>query len=251
MIKHIIVISLAFLLAACPSTSRFRAADLTVTGEPMPWVLGTLSTPGGKGPFPAVVLLHTSGGVTKSLTNWANFLNRQGYATLIVDTAEARGGRGQFWPFDQVEDAYGALDHLAAQKNIDPDRIAVMGFSTGGNAVNNLFAGAFRSAGGRQFKAAISMYGQCNISFNLKNAIPLSFIIGDKEAKSRLVGCDSVPADTMVDLHILKGAYHAFDNDRYTTIGIDPAGNEMLYDMAAHTASEEIVTKFLKRHLGG
>jgi hypothetical protein len=46
---------------------------------------------GQKAKFPAVVLIHGSGGVSGSMDLWVHALNQAGIATLVVDTSSGRG----------------------------------------------------------------------------------------------------------------------------------------------------------------
>jgi dienelactone hydrolase len=77
-----------------------------------------LSRPEGKGPFPAVVLLHTCGELTETMTRfWPNYLAQLEYVSLAVDTLTPRGMRNCRAPghtrqevLQMVgDDAYGAL----------------------------------------------------------------------------------------------------------------------------------------------
>ena len=91
----------------------------------------------GRGPFPAVVILHSCGGFTSHVTNdWPSYLTGLDYVVLSVNTFGSRGyvRCPNPYHFDRatfVKDAYGALDYLAAQPFVDGNRIAVMGFSLG------------------------------------------------------------------------------------------------------------------------
>src|SRR5438034_8592693 len=75
-------------LAGCAST---RVAFPNVTpGTPLR-VPGWELRPDGDGPFPAVVLLHTCHGVSKSTHAWARWFRDRRYVALIVDSWAARG----------------------------------------------------------------------------------------------------------------------------------------------------------------
>jgi len=88
--------------------------------------------------FPAVVLLHGSGGVSGGVDAWARFLNELGVATFALDAFTGRGlvtvsaDQAKLGRLNMIVDAYRALELLSKHPRIDPQRIAVMGFSRGG-----------------------------------------------------------------------------------------------------------------------
>jgi hypothetical protein len=93
--------------------------DLVLTGE--------LKKPDGKGPFPAVVLLHTCGGTNDTFNEfWPEYLSSIGYASIAVDSFGPRDARSCSREIRNIKgkdrvardryfsrDAYGALDFLA------------------------------------------------------------------------------------------------------------------------------------------
>src|ERR1700748_3344905 len=89
---------------------------------------GLLRRPEGAGPFPAIVLLHSCNGNWRKLDErWGRQIAPWGYVTLTVDSFGPRGidngtcGNGT--PTDMAFDAYRALDFLARQHAVDPDRV--------------------------------------------------------------------------------------------------------------------------------
>jgi dienelactone hydrolase len=214
-------------------------------------IRGLLSKPEGDGPFPAVVLLHTSGGMQSNVSqNWPYHLNKLGYVTLVVDTFGSRGlsncsfsrhllcsGTGAE---PMISDAYGALAYLAGLPFVDRQKVSIMGLSLGGTAVNRLASRA--KANGRNFKSAIALYGRCD--FSDYDSIPLLEIFGEYD--NYAIGCKFVTSNA-VEVHVLPGAYHAFDNS--TASGRrDVGGNYMQYDAGASKKAGEIVQSFLSKH---
>lgn len=88
--------------------------------------------------YPAVLLLHGSGGISGYIDDWAKEINAMGVATFIIDSFTARGlykindDQSQLGRLAMIVDVYRALDVLATHKNIDKSRIVLMGFSRGG-----------------------------------------------------------------------------------------------------------------------
>ena len=110
---------------------------------------GTLTVPKGEGPFPAVVLIHGSGaidrdettGALKPFRDLAEGLAERGVAVYRFDKrtyvypAETTADR-QFTPADEsIKDAVNAVQLLAQQEQIDPERIFILGHSQGGQMI--------------------------------------------------------------------------------------------------------------------
>jgi len=144
-------------------TGRQEGKPVTIAGElrlPRP----------GTDRLPAVVLLHGSFGVGGNVLDWEQDLNAMGVATFVLDSFTARGivntnyDQSQLGRLNMIVDAYRALDVLARHPRIDPTRIALMGFSRGGQAA--LYASLKRfqrlyGPAGQEFAAYIVFYPPC------------------------------------------------------------------------------------------
>jgi dienelactone hydrolase len=82
----------------------------------------------------AVVLLHGAGSTRSSVLDHAAVLADHGYGVLLYDARGhgRSGGRAMDFGWYGDEDLIAAVDHLAAQPEVDPDRIAAVGLSMGG-----------------------------------------------------------------------------------------------------------------------
>ena len=131
------------------------------------------------GSLPAVVLLHGSGGPRIGVKYWSKILQKIGIVTFIVDSNSARGcpldsksrckNYAEHQGMGNIIDAYRALELLSTHPQIDPNRIALMGFSVGGKAT--LYASVKRfqkmwGTPGLEFAAYIPFYPACNITFD-------------------------------------------------------------------------------------
>jgi dienelactone hydrolase len=102
-------------------TIRFTATD----GERLH---GTL-TPGEGKRAPAVVLVHQYQGGPDQWTPWIPYLHQAGYAVLNYASRSA----GELDETILARDARGAIAALRHQRDVDPDRIAILGASIGGS----------------------------------------------------------------------------------------------------------------------
>ncbi len=103
--------------------------------------------------YPAAVIVHTIAGYREDNEGYAAAeLRKSGFATLTYDSFAARrttgfamSGSPSYLPAG-VADAYAALRLLASEPKIDVDRIAIVGFSFGGEVAHLTAFEALRSA---------------------------------------------------------------------------------------------------------
>lgn len=107
--------------------------------------------PPGPGPFPAVLLFHGCGGVRRIMHAYADAAAKAGVAAVIVDSCTPRGidyqaalarvctGR-QLWARERAADLHAALAAVREDSRIDPDRLALAGWSHGGWTILDAFA---------------------------------------------------------------------------------------------------------------
>jgi len=97
----------------------------------------SLSSPKGAGPFAFVILMHGCGGLDAVATKWATMWTRAlaawGIGTLTLDSFTTRGVKATCGPPDahwsrrRVDDAYSALEFLAARRDVKADKVYMMG----------------------------------------------------------------------------------------------------------------------------
>lgn len=169
--------------------SKYQDAPTTVSG--------TMNMPAGRADrLPAVVILHSSGGIDGRGATYAAALNKAGIATLEIEMF-ARGQTVQTHPTVQqnMPHVFGALGYLASRPEIDPTRIGVMGFSWGGMlsivAATDRFTNEF-TQGKRRFKAHLALYPVCWIHSSVLEgtamASPHKFLKLDRDAYMRFTG---------------------------------------------------------------
>ena len=193
--------------------------------------------------FPAVLILHGSGGVDSRGKLYIEALNDTGIATFEIDMWAARGLPGGLnrpsLPTINVPDAFGALKFLSELPNIDVDRIGIMGFSWGG-VVSMLAATEDYTSfygNGLSFAAHVAHYPVCwayNIGvpgmnfYNLTGA-PLLIQIGDLDDYDEgSAPCENLIASlpeyeqSFVSLKVYPHATHAWDRLQPAITVFDP-----------------------------
>lgn len=253
-----------------PTAVTFKSAvPDPITGKPLS-VRGLLAKPEGVGPFPAVVILHTCGGVRRNLSHvWPAFLVKQGYVSLTVDSFGSRDvgncpndftrttAANPLRPYKAIAlDAHGALAYLQKQSFVKNNEVAVAGFSFGGIVIHMAILPDYATAKpSPAFKAAITFYGNCAVrdSLPMKKLVdaPLPFIaiIGQKDERI-LRNCQTyLPRGPNMTLHVLPGAHHNFDVSFFRTLRHGFRGAPMLYSENATKKARELVADFLDKHL--
>lgn len=123
---------------------------------------GILRVPEGRGArLPAVVFVTSSPGFDGRGAFYSEALNAKGFATLELDVTVGKGLPAN--PVEHLPHVFEALEMLAADPRIDPDRIGVMGVSYGGTLA--LLASseslARKHARTRRFAAHLPLYPIC------------------------------------------------------------------------------------------
>jgi dienelactone hydrolase len=239
--------------------SQVSFASLSPTA---PWrVPAELRLPSGSD-LPAVVVVHGSSGIDSRGRFHIEALNEACIATLEIDMWKPRGvsggaNRPRGVP-ETLPDAYGALAFLARQRNIDPARIGIMGFSWGGvvtmlsatKPYTDLYLG-----GTAKFKAHAPFYPVCWVynrvpgyEFAAFTGAPV-FIQGGEldtydlpDTCPKLVAATEAVAPGIASVTMYPGATHAFDragpeirvDDPFSHLG---AGGEVRFRHNAEVAA--------------
>ena len=231
---------------------EFKGVGLTLTGK--------LNKPDGDGPFPAVVLLHATTGITSSYDVWMERFKSWKYVTLLVDTFTPRGIKEETgYPFkvsreSRIQDAYAARSYLTSFKYVDSKRIAVMGWSYGG--VTTVSAVTTESGIKSQedyFRAGIAFYPGCSQEVRATLKAPLLILIGEEDSWTPPAKCKELqntltleqPSNELL-FKIYPKTYHGFDIE-----GMDrKAGRHQLkYNPESAADAIEQVKSFLEKHM--
>jgi dienelactone hydrolase len=252
------------LAAAGPVRAGRETISIAVT-EPQPaTITGDLYTPSGKGPYPAVVLLHGCGGVAANGLAWAQWLQSEGYAALIVDSFQGRGLRNlcadssPLKPAVRAADVYAAAAKLQSMGVVDGDRIAAMGFSHGGATV--LMAWRTQSKHPEvKLRALLALYPGCGSQLPPPDVAPLLILAGAKDDWAPPENCQKLAdaareAGRPVTIVVYPDARHAFDAANlkrpvFVSIAKGGKGATVEYNPKAHEDSEKQVKHFLAAQL--
>ena len=227
---------------------------------------GLLRIPASSGPSPAVVLLHGCGGGWRQLdARWGPRLAAWGYVTLTIDRFETRGIGSACtggMPPATVYDAYRALNFLVQHPSVDPERVAVIGFSQGGwLALLSVERGEIERNATEKFRAAVGFYPPC-LGFKDDMTVPTLIMVGElddwtpaKECRNLAEGRDDwgisrekgkgVP----IELIVHPDAYHDFDIPAFATPR-QLLGHHLEFNQEALDRSIDALRKFLYATIG-
>jgi dienelactone hydrolase len=195
-------------------------------------ISGQLRVAQGQGRLPVVVLQHGSSGFTANVDVWSRDLNELGVSTFALDGFTGRGltninpNQALLGRLNFILDIYRALDILAKHPRVDPQRIALMGFSRGGQAA--LYASLRRfhqmwNKSGAEFVAYIPFYPDCMTTYQSGVDLvrrPIRIFGGTLDDYDPITVCRAYvqslrEAGQDVELTEYPNAAHAFDNPLY------------------------------------
>ena len=127
------MLTAVYILAIDSKTVSYKSGDETVQG--------VLYTPAGKGPFPAIIVIHEWWGLNDWVKEQAAKLADQGYVVLAVDLYRGKVAENsdvahelsRGLPEDRAKrDLHAAFEFLASQPNVKKNRIGAIGWCMGG-----------------------------------------------------------------------------------------------------------------------
>jgi carboxymethylenebutenolidase len=188
-----------------------------------------LMTPDGAGRYPAILILHTSGGLQPGDLDFASRLVQQGYVVLVPEFLKAYGiqpqaRRSTFTTYAQpiYMDLKASLDQLRSNNKVDGKRLAAIGFSNGAYF-------ALWLAATNQVQAGVSYYGALTGAGTDKSLSRFRQVFTDTSSPVLILHGTSdstVPVTNAIELDSLltasqtphafyqyAGAEHRFDRD--------------------------------------
>lgn len=186
---------------------------------------------------PTVIALHSCGGLysiirgdksvlTPRSAGMVRELRNAGYNVLLPDSLTPRGKNSicteslqqrDVSTAQRAGDVQGALRWLAKQDDVDPNRIALLGWSHGGAAVMKALA-APQERGVPRPKAAIAFYPDCAPfappRAAYKPSIPLLILMGEEDDWAPVAPCAALAEKAgaqAIKLNVYPDSYHEFD----------------------------------------
>lgn len=186
-----------------------------------------LYTPDGPGPYPGILLLHTSGGLGGADIAYAKQLVGQSYVVLVPAFMAAYGITGRtrqatFTTFaDPIyADFVAALDMLAHQPKVAGRKLGAIGFSNGGYfamwlaAMNKVAAGVgyYGAYTGAATDRGLSRF---SAAFN-KNSAPVLILHGTDDDTVKVMFAENLgaivkSAGSPYEIQLYQGAGHEFE----------------------------------------
>ena len=186
----------------------------------------TNSTSNNNNTFPAVIMIHENKGLNNNIKNMANLLAKEGYVVLAVDLFNGEVTTNQTRaselsqsirdnPDGAISNLKSAVKYLASLPNVNPEKIASLGWCFGGQQSLQL---ALNSED-NPLAATVIYYGRLITEPETLSKIkwPVLGIFGDKD--------QSIPVTNVEDfeealtqngitneIYIYKGVGHAFAN---------------------------------------
>jgi dienelactone hydrolase len=227
-----LVAALALVLAATPAAAAaFDSVQIPVGDQT---VRAIVYKPAGDGPFPVVVALHgcsglgnNSGPIQTRYQEWGERLSAAGLAVVFPDSLGSRGVGSQCRmreakvraAHERVADANAARHWLQTQGWAVPERISLLGWSSGAVALLWVIRPqAGRTQTGPDFRAAVGLYPGCRrLRATAWSArVPTLVLIGAADDWSPARDCEQMVRGARgrsagASIVVYPGAYHEFD----------------------------------------
>lgn len=160
------------------STAKLRPFDLKMSAS--------IFRPPGKGPFPAIVINHGSGGLKPYHYDYASLLLKQGFVVAMFDGFCGRGlsstvGKQESLSLaTSVADNYSLLNALSKLSFVDIKNVGAMGTSRGGSTLILASDEKLRrrfASGDLRFAAFVAVYPGCSTHLKSKSASSTKLLV--------------------------------------------------------------------------
>ena len=199
--KIFVVLIIALVVGACQTTGNgIKLPDDSILES-------YLYKPPGKGPYPAVIVLHHKGGLTEDIKTYARSLSEKNFVTIAIDYYSGGG-----WLSHKVGAAY---DYLQKLPEVDPKRIGMLGFSRGALEGTRVAIDFQNEYPVRPLGALVSYYIGRGVDGPSSDLPPILFLHGDNDIetfwKAGVDICDELKRmGKICEAKIYENTNHAF-----------------------------------------
>lgn len=238
------------LLMILPSGLEAQEAILLTPPGASPSVWGSLKTPGGSGPNPAVILLHGSSGWRPEYVDLAERFADAGFTALVLDYYAETGGAavGSGEKLEKWESwrqtLQAAVAYLQSMPSVAQNHIGLVGYSRGAFLAVSV-AGSVPAV-----RAVVGFYGgggggTLTLEQEVRGLPPLLIVHGEKDSVVPVSFAEGLrravlEVEGQVEMHLLPGEGHAFNLPWSTT-----------YSKESDERSFAVALDFLRLRLGG
>lgn len=226
-----------------PASTKWKGKAISLVGH--------FSRPGGSAKAPAVILMHGCSGlgptIRASLNAHARVLNRNGFATLVLDSFRPRKVSGGYVCDTlrrladarsyRLSDARDAAGWLKSRADIDGQNIFLMGQSNGGSV-------ALRAAARGGFRAVAAYYPWCGAATS--NRSPLIVFGGGRDDWVPPDQCGQRRQTSRYKFVLYPKAAHSFDVRSGLSIF---KGYRTGYNGSATRDSRAAMVAFFRKHM--
>jgi dienelactone hydrolase len=201
----------------------------------------------GQGRRPTMILMHGSGGIGANVPFWVRHFNAMGINTVTIDgmTGRSLAGVGEkqavLGRLNFVLDIYRTMEAIARHPRVDTGKVALMGFSRGGQAA--LYASLARfhrdwNRSGIDPAAYISFYPDCATTYRSDTETtgkPIRIFHGTPDNYNPVATCKAYVARLKeakrdVELTEYPNAPHGFDNPLGASPPLPAKANQSVRD---------------------
>ncbi|MBF0557262.1 MAG: dienelactone hydrolase family protein [Nitrospirae bacterium] len=266
-IRHINTAIFIFLGALMLIVSQSFALEMTeISGlGPSKNVKADLILPDGNGPFPAVLVLHTSGSVQSADIAFAKQLANYGFACLVPYYFDAYGiGEGSRalsttkYADNTFDDFTSEINYLKTNPRIRAEKIGAVGFSMGGYWALVLAAKGSVQAGVSYYGAISGGGKNLDLKYPLtsiftKDSAPVLILHGSNDTTVPVQQAERLAEildkkNTPYELKIYDGSEHRFERETKGK-ATNKFANTGTYDANVANDSWDRTLKFLGKYL--
>ncbi len=227
MAPRIVLLMNVWMCFACMAQANPLALQNAASEPYQAHIYKTVNTPTMDAKAPTVIALHGCGGMLNAKgtpnirsADYAKLLNAQGWHVAYVDSFTARGvksvcGGGQSVTLAQrVQDVQAAVAYMTQQPDVDPARIALLGWSHGGSTA--LLATDTNVSYAVKPVATVVFYPGCgkrSMQTAWRAAWPVTMLLGAADDWTDPAPCQHIAASQGLIAHTYTDARHGFDSD--------------------------------------